>query len=128
MIAISIVVSLRALSRLEETQTKHLLQLSSTYLDGLSTSLLPAVVREDVWEVFDTLDRSRERYKGLERPMGDRHERRRPDNCVEFAAGVSAVRKLEGRCVPGIHRTGRNGAGRDWCRSPADAAARLSGP
>ena len=66
MIAISIVVSLRALSRLEETQTKHLLQLSSTYLDGLSTSLLPAVVREDVWEVFDTLDRARERYQGLD--------------------------------------------------------------
>ncbi len=39
--------------------------LSSAYLDGLSASIGPAVVREDVWEVFDALDRSRERYKGL---------------------------------------------------------------
>ncbi len=65
MIAISSVVTWRALSRLEETQRQHLEQLSSAYLDGLSTSLIPSVVREDVWEVFDTLDRSRERYRGL---------------------------------------------------------------
>ena len=65
MIAISSVVTWRALSRLEETQKQHLEQLSSAYLDGLSASLIPSVVREDVWEVFDTLDRSRERYRGL---------------------------------------------------------------
>lgn len=65
MIAISIVVTSRALSRLEENQQRHLEQLSSAYLDGLSASLIPSVVREDVWEVFDTLDRSRERYRGL---------------------------------------------------------------
>jgi signal transduction histidine kinase len=65
MIAISTVVTWRALSRLEETQRQHLAQLSSAYLDGLSASLIPSVVREDVWEVFDTLDRSRERYRGL---------------------------------------------------------------
>ena len=63
--AISSVVTWRALSRLEETQKQHLEQLSSAYLDGLSASLIPSVVREDVWEVFDTLDRSRERYRGL---------------------------------------------------------------
>ena len=65
MIAISAMATFRALSRLEETQQRHLEQLSSAYLDGLSASLIPAVVREDVWEVFDTLDRSRERYRGL---------------------------------------------------------------
>jgi hypothetical protein len=65
MIAISSVVTWRALSRLEENQKQHLEQLSSAYLDGLSASLIPSVVREDVWEVFDTLDRSRERYRGL---------------------------------------------------------------
>lgn len=65
MIAISSVVTWRALSRLEETQKQHLEQLSSAYLDGLSASLIPSVVREDVWEVFDALDRSRERYRGL---------------------------------------------------------------
>lgn len=65
MIVISAVATYRALSRLEETQQRHLEQLSSAYLDGLTASLIPAVVREDVWEVFDTLDRSRERYRGL---------------------------------------------------------------
>lgn len=63
--AISIVVSNRVLTRLEETQARNLQQLASAYLDGLSASLIPSVVREDVWEVFDTLDRSRQRYRGL---------------------------------------------------------------
>lgn len=65
MIAISSAVTVRALSRLEASQQKNLEVLSSAYLDGLSASVSPAVVREDVWEVFDALDRSRERYKGL---------------------------------------------------------------
>ncbi len=65
MVAISIAVTVRALSRLEETQQRNLQQLSAAYLDGLSASLVPSVVREDVWEVFDILDRSRERYRGL---------------------------------------------------------------
>ena len=65
MIAISTVVTIRALSRLEVSQQKNLDVLASAYLDGLSASVGPGVVREDVWEVFDALDRSRERYKGL---------------------------------------------------------------
>ncbi len=65
MVVISAAVSNRVLSRLEETQERNLQQLVSAYLDGLSASLIPSVVREDVWEVFDTLDRSRERYRSL---------------------------------------------------------------
>ena len=65
MVAISFAVSNRVLSRLEVTQERNLKQLASAYMDGLSTSLIPSVVREDVWEVFDILDRSRERYRGL---------------------------------------------------------------
>jgi signal transduction histidine kinase len=65
MVLISIAVSNRVLARLEETQERNLKALSSAYLDGLSASLIPSVVREDVWEVFDILDRSRERYSGL---------------------------------------------------------------
>jgi signal transduction histidine kinase len=65
MIAISVVISNRVLNRLEETQERNLRELSSAYLDGLSASLVPSVVREDVWEVFDALDRSRELYRGL---------------------------------------------------------------
>ena len=65
MIAVSAIVTNRVLARLEDNQEQHLQQLASAYLDGLSSSLIPSVFREDVWEVFDTLDRSRERYKGL---------------------------------------------------------------
>ena len=65
MVAISLAVSDRVLSRLEETQERDLQQLASAYLDGLSASLIPSVVREDAWEVFDTLDRSHEIYQSL---------------------------------------------------------------
>jgi signal transduction histidine kinase len=65
MFAVSASITNRVLARLEVNQEQHLQQLASAYLDGLSASLIPAVFREDVWEVFDTLDRSRESYKGL---------------------------------------------------------------
>ena len=65
MFAVSAAVTNRVLSRLEDSQKQNLQQLASAYLDGLSASLIPSVSRADVWEVFDTLDRSRERYKGL---------------------------------------------------------------
>ena len=65
MVIVSTVITNRVLARLSETQERHLGQLASAYLDGLSASLIPSVVREDIWEVFDTLDRSRERYRGL---------------------------------------------------------------
>jgi signal transduction histidine kinase len=65
MLAVSAIITNRVLSRLEDSQEQNLQQLASAFLDGLSASLIPSVSREDVWEVFDTLDRSRERYKGL---------------------------------------------------------------
>ena len=65
MFAVSAVVSNGVLARLEDSQKQNLQQLASAYLDGLSASLIPSVSREDVWEVFDTLDRARERYRGL---------------------------------------------------------------
>ncbi len=65
MFAVSAIITNRVLARLEENQEQHLQQLASAYLDGLSASLIPSVFRGDVWEVFDILDRSRERYRGL---------------------------------------------------------------
>lgn len=65
MFIVSAVITNRVLARLADTQERHLEQLASAYLDGLSASLIPSVVREDIWEVFDALDRSRERYRGL---------------------------------------------------------------
>ncbi len=66
MIGISIVLSDRVMTRLAESQERHLRELSGAYLDGLSSSLQPAVLQQDVWEVFDGLDRTKELYAGLD--------------------------------------------------------------
>jgi signal transduction histidine kinase len=68
MIAVSVTVSEHVLSRLNETQERHLRALGGAYMDGLSSSLVPHVLRGDVWEVFDVLDRARDRYEAL-RPI-----------------------------------------------------------
>lgn len=65
MIAVSGVVSERVLNRLADTQRRHLEDLLDSYLDGLSSSLVPHVLNEDIWGVFDTLERSRELYNAL---------------------------------------------------------------
>ncbi|HEV2549433.1 MAG TPA: HAMP domain-containing sensor histidine kinase [Stellaceae bacterium] len=66
MVAVAIVVSQVVLSRLERDQETNLRLLTSAYLDGLSAAVLPAVVRADVWETFDALDRARGRYSGVQ--------------------------------------------------------------
>lgn len=66
--AVSAVISERVLSRLGQLQRDHLSALAEAYLDGLSSSVLPALLREDIWEVFDALDRSRTLYASL-RPV-----------------------------------------------------------
>jgi signal transduction histidine kinase len=57
MLAVSTVITHAVLARLKETQERHLATLSATYLEGLASSLIPYVLREDVWEVFDAIDR-----------------------------------------------------------------------
>ena len=65
MALVAFFVSERVLSRLAEAQSRHLRDLATVYLDGLATALVEPVVREDVWEVFDILDRSRQTHAGL---------------------------------------------------------------
>ena len=65
MIAVSAVITNQVLSRLADTQRRHFEELTASYLDGLSSSLVPAVLRDDVWETFDILDRARSLYRGL---------------------------------------------------------------
>jgi signal transduction histidine kinase len=57
MLAVSTVITNAVLSRLKETQERHLATLSATYLEGLASALIPYVLRDDVWEVFDAIDR-----------------------------------------------------------------------
>ena len=66
MLIISATITDRVLSRLGQSQEVQLQQLASTYLDGLSSSMLSSVVRDDVWEVFDILDQSRNQYEGVD--------------------------------------------------------------
>lgn len=66
MVTIAVAISQIVLSRLVQDQESNLKLLTSTYLDGLSASVLPAVIRGDVWEAFDALDRARGLYAGVE--------------------------------------------------------------
>jgi hypothetical protein len=65
MMGVAAAISKLVLLRLEATQAAHFEELSGAYLDGLSTALLPAMIRRDPWEAFDALDRSRTRYRGV---------------------------------------------------------------
>ncbi len=64
-VIVSAAISERVLDRLSRTQEGFLKGLAETYLDGLSSAVVPAVLRSDVWEVFDALDRSSASYKTL---------------------------------------------------------------
>lgn len=57
MLVVSGVMTNAVLSRLRETQERHLAAMSTIYLNGLAASLVPHVLRDDIWEVFDTIDR-----------------------------------------------------------------------
>jgi hypothetical protein len=48
MLGISFVISNTVLSRLADTQERHLQTLSRAYIDGLSANLMPHMLREDV--------------------------------------------------------------------------------
>jgi signal transduction histidine kinase len=65
MIVLSVVITNQVLTRLAQTQQRHFQELTAAYLDGLSSSLIPPVLRDDVWETFDVLDRARNLYQGL---------------------------------------------------------------
>ena len=65
MVAISVAMSNIVLRRLVQDQETHLQELADSYLDGLSTAVLPYVIRRDIWETFDILDRARDRYTGV---------------------------------------------------------------
>jgi signal transduction histidine kinase len=65
MVAVAMMVSQVVLSRLIQDQENNLRLLTSAYLDGLSAAAMPAVIRADVWETFDALDRARGKYAGL---------------------------------------------------------------
>ena len=65
MVVVAVILSNQVLERLAESQRQTLRGLTSAYLDGLSGTLLPHVLRDDVWEVFDALERAGQAYESL---------------------------------------------------------------
>lgn len=58
-------VSYAIYDRMTRAQRSSLEKLAETYLDGVSTALIPHVILRDSWEVFDTLDRAQGRYASV---------------------------------------------------------------
>lgn len=65
MLLVGLVLSERVLSRLGDTQERHLVELSQSYLDGLSSAIVPSILREDNWEIFDAITRMQAINKSL---------------------------------------------------------------
>lgn len=65
MILVGLVLSERVLSRLTDSQERHLIELSQSYLDGLSSAIAPSILREDNWEIYDAIARAQAINKSL---------------------------------------------------------------
>lgn len=59
MVAVSVVLTNAVLARLAETQQRQLAQTASVYLESLASAITPYVLRDDVWEIYDAIERSR---------------------------------------------------------------------
>jgi signal transduction histidine kinase len=66
MVTVAFTTSQIVLWRFVQDQQNNFELLANVYVDGLSTAVLPAVIRRDVWEAYDALDRARSRYRGIE--------------------------------------------------------------
>ena len=64
MVLVGLVASQQVLSSLGAVQDARLRELARLHIDGLSVALGPFVLRKDIWEVFDTLDRARAAMDG----------------------------------------------------------------
>lgn len=64
MIALGLVASQGVLSALGRVQDARLREAARLHVEGLAVALGPPVLREDVWEVFDILDRSQSASDG----------------------------------------------------------------
>jgi signal transduction histidine kinase len=64
MVIVGLIASQQVLSALGRVQDTRLRELAQLHVDGLSLALGPFVLRRDVWEVFDTLDRAAQSSEG----------------------------------------------------------------
>jgi two-component system, OmpR family, sensor kinase len=66
MVVVALAISNVVLRRLAADQEAHLGDLADSYLDGLSAAVQPNLLRRDIWETFDALDRARGFYRALQ--------------------------------------------------------------
>ncbi len=64
MILLGLVASQGVLAALGRVQDARLSETARLHVEGLSVALGPSVLRQDVWEVYDILDRARSAYDG----------------------------------------------------------------
>jgi signal transduction histidine kinase len=64
MIVLGLVASQGVLAALGRVQDARLSETARLHVEGLSVALGPSVLRQDVWEVYDILDRARWAYDG----------------------------------------------------------------
>lgn len=64
MVLVGLIASQQVLSALGRVQDARLRELAQLHVEGLSVALGPLVLRRDIWEVFDTLDRAAQASEG----------------------------------------------------------------
>jgi len=64
MVLLGLVASQSVLTALGRVQVARLSETARLHVEGLSVALGPSVLRQDVWEVYDILDRARSAYDG----------------------------------------------------------------
>ncbi|MBT7943029.1 MAG: HAMP domain-containing histidine kinase [Alphaproteobacteria bacterium] len=64
-VTLAVAISQFVLTRLADSQEVNLHRLAGAYLHGVSTAIIPHVIRQDIWETYDALERSGARYEGL---------------------------------------------------------------
>lgn len=64
MIVLGILASQQVLTALSRLQDDRVRETALQHISGLSVALGPQVLRKDIWEVFDTLDRARTAHDG----------------------------------------------------------------
>jgi signal transduction histidine kinase len=64
-VGVAVIISNVVLARFADVQEEQLCQVARVYLDGLSAGLGPHVLRRDVWEAYDLLDRARALYTDI---------------------------------------------------------------
>jgi hypothetical protein len=86
MIVLGLVASQGVLAALGRVQDARLSETARLHVEGLSVALGPSVLRQDVWEVYDTLDRARSLRRAAPAPVNRRGRARTHPCCHRSAA------------------------------------------